>query len=331
MRRKLTTIFGVAVAFVALAILAPVGAQQDGSVGGSGLQISPPRTDTTLGAGEQREVTISVTNVTQGDLTARTSINDFESDNETGNPRLLVNTDERTPYSLANMISGLEDFDLNSGETKEIAITISVPADATPGAYFSAVRFAAVPKTDDDPAGTDGDQQVALTASVAHLLLIEVPGEINEQIQLESLKFRRDNTDIRFPWTAPNQTALSINNLGNGFSRPFGKITISRGGAEIYSYEVNDTEPKGVVLPQSSRTFVNNVENISAPGKYVATALVAYGNGGEVLKFENSFWYIPLWSIAAAVVLIGALAIGGRKIYGKKPGSKPAANKKRSK
>lgn len=299
------------------------------SPGGSGMQISPTRTDLSIGEGEQREFTIVVKNVTQGELQAKTYINDFESDNLTGNPRLIVDTSRRTPYSIAEMVDGLEDFSLKPDESKEVNLTINVPSGTAPGAYFSAIRFAAVPTASQGEDDTDEvEQQVALTASIAHLVFIEVPGEVNEQIQLESLRFQSgDKTAGRYVWERPDKAALAIRNLGNGFSRPFGKVTISRFGQEVESYDVNNSDPKAIVLPNSSRTLVDDVENINAPGKYTATALVAYGNGGEVLNLQTSFWYIPLWLVVVILVAIVAIVAIGYKVYRKRV-TKPAKRKR---
>lgn len=293
-------------------------AQEDS--GGSGMQISPTRTDLSLGAGEQRDFTVVVKNVTQGELQAKTYINDFESDNLTGNPRLIVDTERRTPYSIAEMVEGLEDFSLKPDESKEVNLTINVPTGTAPGAYFGAVRFAAVPTIPQrDGENGDVEQQVALTASIAHLVFVEVPGEVNEQIQLESLRFQSgDKTSGRYLWDRPDKAALAIRNLGNGFSRPFGKVTISRFGHEVESYDVNNSDPKAIVLPNSSRTLVNEVSNVNAPGKYTATALVAYGNGAEVLNLQTSFWYVPLWLVVVIIVTAALIFLGGYTAYRKK-------------
>ncbi|MES2971114.1 MAG: hypothetical protein V4702_02210 [Patescibacteria group bacterium] len=324
-RRKLSILLCLAILGVGL-LWVPVRAQQE--TGGSGLQISPTKTDISIVAGDQRDFTIAVKNVTQGDLTVKTFINDFESDNITGNPRLLADTTKRTAYSLAEIIKGLNDFELKAQESKEIKLTAIVPANASPGAYFSAVRFTAIPKNQASEATQDGGQ-VALTASLAHLVLIEIPGEINEQIQLESLKFQSSGKGGSFFLSSPDKANLAIKNLGNGFSRPFGKVTISRFGKEVFAYDVNNTDPKAIVLPKSSRTLINDVKNIKSPGKYTAVASVAYGNGAEVINQEVSFWYVPAWLIALILAIILAVVIGSYLMYRKRFGKRQAKKNRR--
>ena len=119
---------------------------------------------------------------------------------------------------------------------------------------------------------------------------------------------------------APNKSNLGVKNLGNGFSRPFGKVTISRAlGGQVYSYDVNNRDPRGIILPNSSRTFTDDIKNIKVPGKYTATASVAYGNGGEVVNYKSSFWYIPVWLIIVLallfILIVALLVVVYRKKY----------------
>lgn len=300
-------------AVLLLSVTVPVArAQQQQS--GSGLLISPTRTELSAQPGEQKTFSVSVKNVTQGEVLAKAYLNDFESDNNTGTPKILVDTKNRTPYSLSKMLTGLQDLELKPGESKQVTFKIDVPANVAPGAYFGAVRYAAVPKGQVDGQG----QQVALTASVAHLVFVEVPGNVVEQIKVEKLAIQQGDKSGTFFFSKPNKSALSVKNLGNGFSRPFGKVAVQKGSKEVFSYEVNKTDPKGIVLPNSSRTFTDDIKNIKTPGRYNVLASVAYGNGGEVVNYKTSFWYLPVWFVIVVVVLIAALIVGGYLLYRKR-------------
>lgn len=54
------------------------------------------------------------------------------------------------------------------------------------------------------------------------------------------------------------------------------------------------------------------------PGKYTATASIAYGNGGEVVNYKSSFWYIPVWLLIVLTLLFVATATFIVLIYRKK-------------
>lgn len=302
----------------AFAATALVKAQNQDESGGSGLLVSPTRTEISAQPGEQKSLTITLRNVTQSELVAQAFINDFESDNFSGTPQIITDENQRTPNTISRFLKGLQDVELKPNEIKEIKLTVDVPGDVAPGAYFGAVRFAAVPKG----ATQSPDRQVSLTASVAHLVFVEVPGDINEQIQLESLKAQRDGKTSWLFLQAPNETALAVRNLGNGFSRPFGNVIVENMfGKETHRYEVNSTTPRGIVLPNSSRTFIDKIEGVKWPGRYTTTAAVAYGNGGEVVTFKSSFWYIPTWLLVALLALLAALIFFGRREYKKRFGS----------
>lgn len=307
----------VAVGVLLVAFMVPVAQAQE--TNGSGLQISPTRTEIDGQAGDVKTFKISLKNVTQGAVFAKAYLNDFESDGVTGTPKIVTDTSKRTPYTIANMLSGLQDVSLKPGESKSIELTVTVPDNVNPGAYFGAVRYAAVPEAQ---AGNDQSQQVALTASVAHLVFINIPGDVTEQIELQKLDISKDDKTSGIFFSTPNKAKLTVKNLGNGFSRPFGNVVIQNSsGKEVFSYDVNATEPKGIVLPNSTRVFDNKIEKISRPGKYKAVASVAYGNGGEIVNYETSFWYLPVWFLAVAagvlILLIGGGFFGYKKFVSK--------------
>lgn len=298
------------IAFFAVFQLAAAQSQQ-GS-GGNGLQMSPTRTELNLSPGEHKTFDITLKNITAGDLTAEVSVNDFESDGVSGNPQIIVDDSQRTPSTIYNFISNLRSVELKPGESKKVTLNVDVPKDASPGAYYGVVRYAAIPK---GGILSDRERQLALNASVAHLVLIEVTGEINEQIQIEDLAVGKsgENGEIKSGsifFSAPNKSLLTLNNLGNGFSRPFGTVTINRMfGGEVYTSEVNNIQPKGIVLPHSTRVFTDDMQGIKIPGRYTATAAVAYGNGGEVITYKISFWYLPVWFLIILAVILAAIII----------------------
>ncbi len=314
MRRRIMVLAGVVVLTLAIfGFNSTSNAQQSGS----GLQVSPTRTEISGASGELKTFTINLKNITKGGLTAKAFINDFESDNSSGTPQIIVDPKkEASPYSISKMIRGLQDVELQPGETKQVKLAVDIPAGVSPGAYFGAVRYAAVPK---GQTLNEQDRQVALTASVAHLVFVEVPGNIVEQIKIENLQMQSGDKKGWFFLKTPTKANVTVKNLGNGFSRPFGKVSISRTlGGQVYSYDVNSRDPRGIVLPNSSRVFTDDIKNVKVPGKYTATASIAYGNGGEVVNYKSSFWYIPVWLLILLTLLFVAVVTFIVLIYRKK-------------
>jgi hypothetical protein len=292
---------------------------QQNNEGASGLSISPTRTELNVAPGASQEFSISLRNVSGTDIIANAIINDFESDDQTGEPRLLSDTGDPSPASIRNFLSGLSDIALKKDEKKDIKLNVQVPADAAPGGYYGVVRFTAVPTNQQAAPG-----QVALTASVGTLVLIEVPGDITEQIQILNLQALHDNNGGNFFLKPPNRAAITIKNNGNSFSKPLGRVALTNmRSQEVYSYELNNTDPRGNILPNSVRTFTDKLQNIKTPGRYSLMANISHGSGSEVLTYKVSFWYLPPWVLAViAIVLlgiIGAAFILYRRRFSSKP------------
>lgn len=281
------------------------------SDGGSGLQISPIRHRLTMNPGESKTISIIVKNVTQGKLVAKVGLNDFESDGESGEPKILIDTKERTPNSLEKFITGFADIDLKSNESKEVKLFLNAPANTPAGAYFGAVRFTAIPE-----GANDEDRRVTLNASVASLVLVEISGDITESIQLLSAKATRGKNTGSFFFSAPDQVAVTVKNTGNGFSQPFGRVSvIGMSNKEVHSYELNNKDPRGNILPDSTRIFRDELKNVKSPGRYKITANISHGSGGQVLTVTTTFWYVPVWLLVTILVLLIGLIVLAYAFY----------------
>ncbi|MCA9332808.1 DUF916 domain-containing protein [Candidatus Saccharibacteria bacterium] len=334
--------------FLVVFSLSPMAfAQDSGSTNiANGMQISPTRTEMSLLPGEQKEFSISVKNVADVPLKLESTVNDFESDGITGTPQIVVDENRQVSTSLKNYVKGLGEVDLEAGESKDVTLTVDMPDNVPPGAYYGAVRFTII----QDGNSTSGDgTQVSLNASVASLLFVEVSGDITQQIQIESMNICgievretqnidpntspqgtgiQENCDktSSFFFSPPNVASIKIANKGNGFSRPFGRVSLSRGSTEIYSYELNNSEPRGTVLPDSTRVFSNKIEGANKIGRYTLLASISHGDGGEVIIQKATFWYIPPWAIVVIVAIILALIALMFVIY-KKLGKKRKGKK----
>lgn len=279
---------------------------------GSGLIISPTQNEFQIEPGQSKVIKISLKNVSGVDIVAKVAINDFEADNLTGVPRIITDTTKSSPNSVRNFLDGVTDIELKNDEKKEFEIGVNIPANTPAGGYYGIVRYSAIPVAQQTP----DSGQVALTASVGTLVLVEVPGNITEQIQISSLRVLQNKKSGSFFLKTPDEVAIEIKNIGNSFSKPFGRVNVSKaGGGEIYSYELNNTDPKGNILPASSRTFTDKLENVKSPGRYTVTANISHGKGGEILTYQSSFWYVPSWLLGLIIAAILALIVGGYVLY----------------
>ena len=292
---------GLATAGLLLVPTAATRAQQNA---GSGLSISPTRTELSIKPGQAGTVSITLKNVTKGTLTAKALVNDFEPDNETGEPRLITDDTKRSAASIKDFLIGFEDVELTADQEKEINIPVQIPSDAAPGAYYGVIRYQAVPKSTTE----QGSGQVALTASVGSLVLVEVPGNITEKVQVESVKaFLGDKSGSVFT-KKPTLVGIQVKNLGNSFAKPFGQVQVlGMNVKQVYAYELNNSTPRGNILPSSTRVFKDELKGVTSPGRYKITANVSFGRGGEILNYTTTFWYIPTWLLIVLIAVLVAL------------------------
>jgi hypothetical protein len=300
-------------ALLVLAFPRVAAAQATGT--GSGLIISPTRSELVIDPGKTDKITLTLRNVSGNDVTARVLVNDFESDNETGNPRILADPNTPPlPTSIRGFLLGATNVRMKKDEKKDVVVTLRLPANTSPGAYYGVIRYSAIP----DGTNDDDQSKVSLTASVGTLVLIEVPGDIKEQIQINSVKVLQDDKGKAksFFFKKPTRVAIDIKNNGNGFARPFGKVSLyDWNDKEVFSYELNKSEPRANILPVSKRVFKDELKKVDRPGRYKIIANVSYGNGNEVIPYTVSFWYIPTLLLIIAGVVLLLLIVGLYTLY----------------
>ncbi len=317
--RSILTI--LASVFIALQL----GAMSATAQSGNGLRISPTRQELVVERGEATSFDVTVENISDQPVIARSAINDFESDGVSGDPRIIVDADVVTDNSIRDLLVDLEDIPLEGNESRTFRVNVQVPEATAPGAYFGLVRYQAIPV---DSEGEEIDAQFSLNASLGVLVLIEVPGEVPQGAEVSNLEAQVLPLDEQGNPTGeasggsiffdtPNQVAVEVRNTGQTFVRPFGDITIKNMfGGQTASYELNATNPRGNVLPDSTRVFADGVD-IGGVGRYTIEANVAYVQGGEVITRTTSFWVLPIWFILLVIAAIFILA-GGAKVAYKK-------------
>jgi hypothetical protein len=285
---------------------APFAAAQtaNGTPTGSGLSISPTISQYTIAPGGSAAVKITLKNITVDNVTAQGFVNDFTADGTTGNPKILTNNTTPTPNSIRNFVFGLDNLTLQRGEQKNLTIGLQVPKDATPGAYYGIIRFKAVPVGQNAPA----PGQVALTASVGTIVLITVPGNIREQVQVKGLHVYRGGQDGSVFFGSPTSIGVEVANFGNGFIAPFGNVEVRNMFKKtVVSYQLNNPKQPGNILPASSRVFTQNIKGINQIGRYTVIASVSYGKGSQVLSVQKTIWLIPKWVAVLFVLIVAGL------------------------
>lgn len=262
------------------------------------LKVSPVRTDVEIKAGETKKVDTVITNLTNAPITVRPVTNDFIAGDERGTPALILDADKFAPtHSLKRFMQPIPDTTIDAKSSKKIVVTIIVPKDAQSGGYFGAIRFA--------PASAEDGGQVNLSASVASLILMTVPGPVTEQLNLTSFEITQGEKAGSLFQTPDNlQASFRFENKGNVQLAPFGQISVQKGKEVVYTANFNQETTKEVVLPDSARRWDVPLKDIGKFGHYKVTATFTYGKNNQTIQVERSFWVIPL-----AVIIGGAIGL----------------------
>lgn len=268
------------------------------------LKVSPVRTDVTMQPGETKKVSTFVTNLTKAPIAIHPIENDFIAGDEKGTPSIILDENSYAPtHSLKRFMVPLQDVSIPAGQTKQIDVTVTVPKSAQAGGYFGAVRFA--------PASSDSSKSVNLSASVASLILMTVPGPTTEKVKLTNFDIQQDgSTGSNFRNPSDLSLLLRFQNDGNIQEAPFGQIYVQKGKKVVYSYSFNQKDPKDTILPDSARRWTIPLKNIGKFGKYTVGGTLTYGTKGQSINVSKTVWIVPTGYIIGAIAgLIALIAI----------------------
>jgi hypothetical protein len=271
------------------------------AVATNGYKISPVRTDLSIKPGDSDIVQVFVQNASSSVENVQTIVNDFEPPtDESGDPILLLNGQTAETHSLKQFIT-LQNptFKLQPTQTATVSVLIKVPANTAAGGYYGAIRFA--------PLGANGNKNVNLSASVASLLLLTVPGNLNEQLSIAGFGVVQGSsfsTKSIFFNDKNISAIVRFQNEGNVQEQPFGKVLLKQGSKTIDTYPINDVPDPGNVLPSSIRRFTVTLTKLSWYGKYKVEGNFGYGSQGKLLSSSATFYIIPVLFIIIAILVI---------------------------
>jgi hypothetical protein len=294
-----------ALTMLSTSLLLPAAAQTNNEgQAASGYQISPVRSEFTIEKGKSDTLTISIQNPSDVATSARAVVNNFvASEDENGTPRLILAEDAEPPKNnFKTLISEISDVQLGGKERKDVPVRITIPADANSGGYYGAIRFVPVNQTQESTVG--------LTASVGTIVLITVPGDLKQQLDMVQLSAAQGEKAKSFISSGEVDVMTRLRNSGDIHLKPFGRVTVKNMlGKTVSSYEFNNTEPRANILPGSTRRFNDKIGALKLPGRYTIESNLGYSSGGgELLSAKSSFWYLPVWAILILVALVAALA-----------------------
>lgn len=176
------------------------------------------------------------------------------------------------------------------GEAKRIDVPIAVPAGTQAGGYFGAIRFV--------PSILGGGGQVNMSASVASLVLLSVPGNTVETLELTDFSVLQGTQPGSLFRTGDIHALIRFQNKGNVQTGPFGKVSVLRGDQVLFEVDLNNKKPRDMILPDSARRWNIPLKNIDGFGRYTVRATFTYGQQSKTIETETVFWVIS-WTVMA--------------------------------
>jgi hypothetical protein len=300
---------GIGCLLLVSTIVLPVSAQESttSSSNANSMKIAPVRTELALDPGASKDITVYAQNLTQQTVQARVLISDFEaSKDESGKPLIILDDKYAESHSLKRLATATPNLvSLPPGERVPVKVTITAPVNAMAGGYYGAVRF--LPADELEPGGNG----VSLSTNIGSLVILKINGELKEKMTLESMDVRQEDKPGTF-FNSPKglKVVVRFNNQGNIQEQPFGKLQIlDRSGKIVEEHTVNNTDPRGNVLPDSIRRFDVDLKKVGSFGKYTLQGNFGYGTKGELLTYKSTFWVVPTTYIIGGIA--GLLFLGG--------------------
>ncbi|HUC95688.1 MAG TPA: DUF916 domain-containing protein [Candidatus Saccharimonadia bacterium] len=273
----------------------------------NGFTVSPVRNLITISKGQSQDVQITVQNPSKTSAEVGAIINDFTaSTDESGVPRLITSPKATLPLNnFIPLVSPIPNFNLGPNQQTIVDVRISVPKNASSGGYYGAIRFTPVNAT---------GGQISLTANVASIFLITVPGNLYQHLSLVQLSAGDTNGNTSSFFTNGQLSVVTrLNNTGNIHVAPYGTIIVKdMFGKTIQTLMFNKGPSPGNILPQSIRKFVDPLNVHKWLGYYTITASIGYGSSGsgnDLIVSNASFWYVPTWILIGILVVLAIIII----------------------
>jgi len=253
-----------------------------------GFTIFPAKLSLTVEKGQIYNNVISVTNAGDERMSVITDVQDILPTPGGSGFNYLPKAPGIT--SLVDWIKVNEKpFELNPNEKKDVAFSITVPSDASPGSRFAVLFFAT---------GGSGGGQLNISARTGSVILLTVPGDVKqtgEVFNFKTSKFVWQNKALGF--------SFDFQNTGTVYFEPKGAIVVTNfWGKKVVELPVSGQ----VVLPTGMKKLSSVWEKPGyLLGIYKAHLTINVTGEGDIATKNFIFYALPLYpSLGALGILI---------------------------
>lgn len=288
-------------------VMTPAAIQAQESSNQITITAIPPRVgddnSLVIAPGSSKQVDLRVNNASTQPITISSQAIDFVV-GEDGEQIIPVASDtESNRWSLASwVVLTPAQQEVAAGETVTVRALITVPEDALPGGHYAMVAHKPVRGTIEDIENeTTATQESAVSQQVGSLLYVIVEGDVHEEAYVRDFTFNNFNEFGPVPYT------FSVDNQSDLHIRPQIGIEIRN----FFGKKVGSIQPESRnVFPYDSRSFEGEWDQIWGFGPYTAKLVMSFGEQGNVVIANSSFWIVPI-KLVITVVLLVLIAVAG--------------------
>ena len=250
------------------------------------FSVSPMVSQIDLKAGETYDGVITVSNPADAteDFYFKVSISPYSVAGSNYTPDFVTISDwsRIVEWIKAKPATGV----LKPNETAKIEYTITVPADAPAGGQYAMIGISSNPPANSEEAGV-----VQNVFEMASLIYAKVDGETKHEGKI------LENSVPGFVCDGVPKTKVSVSNTGNVHETATTNLVVKNilSGQEIFPTEGSDGNFDSLIMPETTRDIVKNLDMVQAIGVYEVKQTVSYL--GEVKDISTIMVVCPLWFI----------------------------------
>lgn len=258
------------------------------------LLVAPTTTELNLSPGQSSVADVKFFNRGDTPISGSLKVADFIVVNKDGDPIIIDNPDQANPKFAASRWFTLpfNQITIAPNSKVEVQAKINVPQDVKAGGRYAAIYFepgGVLPL----PGQSKQEKGLAVSARIASLVYIKIPGPITENAIVSDFFVKSFNE------YGPVEVDTEIINRGDYHISPKGFITLTNllGGVVSQSKLENRN-----IFPDAALDYKTLVGRKWMFGRYRVDLNVGYGDQGKTISSSAYFWVLP-WRLIVIIVL----------------------------
>ncbi|MBM3157641.1 MAG: molecular chaperone [Chloroflexi bacterium] len=255
-----------------------------------GIKVWPTSVEFTVGRGESVTKTVNIQNLGSEPVVVQAYVMDFSKERD-GNFNFYEPGHES--YSASRWL-GIDSLNLElaANQSREVEVTVSVPAQVEPGGHYAALFFEAIPLSNE---GT-----VSISTRIPTLFYVTVPGVTEAEVFSNA-----EIASLLLPGISGGgslEAGAVIHNSGNVHLTVAAKAYFDGYWGGKSELDLGQT----TILPDSDGVLKEEWQEKPFFGKVGAKVVIGYldQNGGLVNKSQTAeFWVVP-WSLVGIILFV---------------------------